>query len=261
MATPEGMPIWYELQTTDVAAAKHFYGPITGWTTASFPSPGGGMDYAVWTMDDTGVGGLASPPPGVSVPSGWLAYFHVQDVDAKAAEVQAAGGAVTMPASDIPGVGRIALVADPQGVPFYLMRPDPSSSDTDSTSFSETLPGRAAWNELVTSDQGTALPFYARLLGWTSNEAMPMGEMGDYRFIDGAGGVRLGAMMNRHAPEQPLRWAFYFKVPDADRAAEQVKAGGGQVVAGPMEVPGGQRVVMGIDPQGAGVGLVSGERA
>ena len=261
MPTPQGMPIWYELQTTDVEAAKRFYGPITGWTTTAFPSPGGGMDYTVWNMDETGIGGLASPPPGMPVPSGWLAYFHVADVDAKAAEVMAAGGAVTMPATDIPGVGRIALVGDPQGVPFYLMRPDPSMPDVENTSFSETLPGRAAWNELVTSDQSAALPFYTKLFGWRSTEAMPMGEMGDYTFLDGPGAVRLGAMMNRASPEQPLRWSFYFKVPDADRAAEQVKAGGGQVVAGPMEVPGGQRVVMTIDPQGAAVGFVSGDRA
>lgn len=261
MPTPEGMPIWYELLTADLDAARRFYGPITGWTTTAFPTPGGGMEYNVWTMADTGIGGLASPPPGAAVPSGWLAYFHVQDVDAKAKAVAAAGGAITMPASDIPGVGRIALVADPQGVPFYLMRPDPSMPDVENTSFSEHLPGRAAWNELVTSDQGASLPFYAGLFGWSSTEAMPMGEMGDYSFIDGPGGIRLGAMMNRAHPEQPLRWAFYFRVPDADRAAEQVKAGGGQVVAGPMDVPGGQRVVMAIDPQGAGVGFVAGERA
>lgn len=260
MAKPAGTPIWYELLTTDVEGAKRFYGEIVGWTTNAFPSPGGGMAYTIFNMGETGVAGLATPPDGAPMGPGWLAYFHVADVDAKLAEVERAGGKTHMPATDLPGVGRIALVADPQGIVFYLLKPaPPPGMEGDSTSFSPTLPGRCAWNELVTSDQKAALPFYGSLLGWTSTEVMPMGEMGDYTFIDG-GGERLGAMMDRASPDQPLKWTFYFDVPDADAAADQVKALGGQVIMGPMEVPGGQRIIYVIDPQGASVGFVSGER-
>lgn len=259
MTNSHGAPIWYELLTPDIEGAKRFYGEIVGWTTTAYPSPAGGMPYTIWSMGETGVGGLANPPENAPMEPGWLAYFHVDDIDAKLAQVEQAGGRTLMPATDLPGVGRIALVTDPQGAPFYLMKPSPPPGmEGDSTSFSPHLPGRCSWNELVTSDQKAALPFYGALFGWTSNEAMPMGAMGDYTFIDG-GGERLGAMMNRASPNQPLRWSFYFRVPSADAAAEQVKALGGQVVAGPMEVPGGQRIVMAIDPQGAGVGFVSGE--
>jgi len=259
MANSTGMPIWYELITTDVDAAKTFYGDIVGWTTTSFPSSAGGMDYTIWNYDETGVGGLMPVPDGMQSGPGWFAYFHVADVDAKVAQNEAAGGATHMPATDLPGVGRIAMIGDPQTVVFYLMAPDPSMGDQESTSYSPTLLGRCSWNELVTTDQKTALPYYAAMLGWTSKEAMPMGEMGDYTFLD-CGDTRIGAMMDRASPEQPLKWTFYFAIPDVDAAVDKVKAHGGTVIMGPMDVPGGQRIILAVDPQGASVGFVSGER-
>ncbi|WP_419809133.1 VOC family protein [Sphingomonas sp.] len=259
MANPPGTPIWYELLTDDVDAAKQFYGEIVGWTTIVHPSPGG-TPYTIFNVGETGVAGLAMPPATAPMAPGWLAYFHVEDVGGKLTEVEAAGGTTLMPATDLPNVGRIALVADPQGVPFYLMTPaPPPGMEGESTSFSPVLPGRCSWNELVTGDQQAALAFYSKLFGWTSTESMPMGAMGDYTFVD-AGEVRLGAMMNRAGPDQPLKWTFYFHVPDADAAAEQVKTLGGQIVMGPMDVPGGQRIILAVDPQGASVGFVSGER-
>lgn len=260
MATQTGKPIWYELLTSDVDAAKKFYGDIVGWTTTAFPSPDGGMQYTIFNVGETGVGGLAELPEGAPTSGpAWLSYFYVADVDASVAEVEKAGGKTHMPPTDLPGVGRIALVNDPQGVLFYVMTPDPSMPDQESTVFSANLPGRCSWNELVTSDQKAALPFYSSLLGWTSKEAMPMGEMGDYTFID-CGDVRLGAMMDRASPEQPLKWTFYYAIPDVDAAVDKVKAGGGSVIMGPMDVPGGQRIILAVDPQGASVGFVSGER-
>ena len=124
-----------------------------------------------------------------------------------------------MPGYDIPNVGRIALVADPQGIAFYLMTPRPpadASPDARSTAFSETLPQRCSWNELATDDHKAALPLYEALLGWRSTEAMPMGPAGDYSFVD-VGETRIGAMMDARAPEQPRRWTFYFRVPDVER--------------------------------------------
>lgn len=263
MADTVGMPIWYDLITTDVAAARRFYGEVVGWTTAEMPTAPGLPPYTIWHADDgAGVGGVVPVAEGAAAGPGWLAYFHVADVDAKVAENAAAGGRTHMGGYDIPGVGRIALVEDAQGIVFYLMTPQPPAdapADAASTAFSPTLPQRCGWNELVTRDHKAALSFYEGLLGWRSTEAMPMGPMGDYSFID-AGDTRIGAMMDASAPEQPRRWTFYFAIPDVDAAAERVKAGGGQVLMGPMNVPGGQRIILCTDPQGVGVGFVSGER-
>jgi uncharacterized protein len=264
--TDTGLPIWYELVTPDVEGAKRFYGEVVGWTTTDMPTGEGTPPYTIWTAsqgEPAAVGGLMPRPAEAPMEAGWYAYFHVADVDAKVAENQAAGGRTHMGGYDIPEVGRIALVEDPQGIVFYLMTPAPPAgtpADARSTSFSDTLPQRCAWNELVTTDHKAALRHYGSLFGWVSNEAMPMGPMGDYSFVD-AGPTRIGAMMDRAAPEKPLRWTFYFKVPDADAAAEQVRSRGGQVVMGPMEVPGGQRIIVAVDPQGASVGFVSGEGA
>jgi predicted enzyme related to lactoylglutathione lyase len=257
MMTTYGKPIWYELLTGDVAAAKTFYGDVAGWTVTSFPGVDG-APYEIWNADGAGLGGVISPPEG-GPGSIWLAYFHVADVDAKHAEVLAAGGKSHMAPFDIPMVGRIAMVEDPQGVFFYLMTPDPSMGDQESTAFSPTLMGRCSWNELVVPDQKKALPFLKDLLGLVSNEVMPMGPMGDYSFLD-AGDVRIGAVMDQSAPEQPVKWTFYFAVPDVDAAVDKVKAGGGSIIMGPMDVPGGQRIILCLDPTGASVGFVSGER-
>ncbi len=257
MTTGYGMPIWYDLMTTDTAAAARFYGDVVGWTTSAFDAQGG---YTVWNADDgTGVGGMMAMPKGMPGGPGWSVYFHVADVDRAVTGIAAAGGAILMPAQDVPGAGRFALVADPQDVSFYVMTPQ-ATEPGESISFSPTLPQRCAWNELITTDQDAALPFYAKLFGWTSTSSMPMGEMGDYSFID-CGDVQIGAMMKRPSPDQPARWSVYFHIRDVDAAAATITASGGQVVMGPMDVPGGQRIIVAIDPQGAQVGFVSGDAA
>lgn len=254
MTTPYGMPIWYELMTPDPDGAARFYGDIVGWTTGTFAGQDG---YRLWnTAEGTGVGGLLAPPDGWQHGPGWLPYFHVADVLDAVGIVERSGGVVLVPPEDVPGAGHFALVADPQGAAFYLMTP-PADETGTSTAFSPHLPQRCAWNELVTSDQDAALRFYGALFGWRSTDAMPMGEMGDYSFID-CGEVQIGAMMNRQAADAPVRWGFYFHITDVDAAAAAIAGHGGQVLMAPMDVPGGQRAMMAIDPQGVAVGFVSG---
>lgn len=192
MPNPQGNYIWYELLTSDPDAAQDFYSKVVGWT---FSRPFGGLEreYRILSAADADIGGLMKLPQGAPMPPGWLGYVGVADVDAMAAKVAELGGAIHMPPADIPDVGRFALVADPQGAVFYVMRDD---SDRESTAFKPMGEGHCAWNELVTSDQAAALDFYGRLFGWEKGDAMPMDEMGDYRFID-HGGQMIGAVMNR----------------------------------------------------------------
>jgi predicted enzyme related to lactoylglutathione lyase len=129
------------------------------------------------------------------------------------------------------------------------------NSDQPSTAYKPTAEGHCAWNELVTGDQNAALDFYTELFGWEKGDAMPMPGMGDYRFLNHGGGM-IGAVMNRpHAEQRPM-WNYYFRVGGIDAAAERVRTRGGTVTFGPMEVPGGDWVINGIDPQGASFGLV-----
>lgn len=259
MANPQGTPIWYELLSGDADQSRNFYQTLVGWTIAD-KSDMPGMDYR---MIDTGggdfVGGMMplteEMRQGGASP-GWLFYIGVDDVDATAARVKELGGAIHMEPFDIPGAGRAAMVADPQGNPFYIMR---GSSPEASTAWSREGMGKCNWNELATSDQAAGNRFYADLFGWTYPDKMTMpGDMGDYMFIDAAG-QQIGATMTANR-DQPTGWQFYFRVPDITAAAEAAALNGGEVLMGPVPVPGGDMIIVVRDPQGARFGLVAAEK-
>lgn len=115
------------------------------------------------------------------------------------------------------------------------------------------------WNELTAPDQDAALAFYAGLFGWRHEGAMPMGPLGDYKFVHSAT-MCLGATMNSFAGKEP-GWQFYFMVDDVDAAVTRLNDAGGRVVQGPDEIPGGSFSVVATDPQGASFGLVGERRA
>jgi len=261
MTNPAGSFILYELMTPDPDAAAAFYGPVIGWKIAAHSDPAaGGMDYRMIVRDDGGMaGGVLKLEPAMVAGGAhpcWLPYFYAPDVDAKVAEIEAAGGKVQMPAADLP-VGRIAMVTDPQGVPIYLMNPRAPADrpDMDSDVFDEHAVQRVQWNELESPDQAASMAFYGKHFGFTFDEKMPMGPMGDYCFI-GHGGRTLGAIMQRQEERQPALWLFYFGVHSTSAAKAAIEAHGGTVLTGPMEVPGGSWIVVALDPQGAMFGVV-----
>ena len=259
-AAPQGDFIWYELMTPDPEGSKAFYDAVVGWDV----SPEGPPEYAGYRMigrsDGKFAGGVLPLTPEMQQHGArptWLGYLHVQDVDEKLKAIEAAGGKTQMPATDIPNVGRIAMVTDPQGAPFYIMKPLPPQGDPNAKSdvLSVNEAQRVRWNELSTTDQDGAVDFYQRQFGWKQEGAMPMGEMGDYRFIQ-ANGVNIGAIM-RKPPQLPVSmWTYYVGVDDIDRAIAAINNGGGKVLNGPHEIPGGEFALTGLDPQGASFGLV-----
>ncbi|MET0240487.1 MAG: VOC family protein [Sphingobium sp.] len=260
MANQHGDYIWYELLTSDADAATAFYGKVVGWTVADSGTPG--MDYRIINMGENSVGGLMAITPEMSGHGArptWLGYVQVDDVDKAVTSIEHGGGTVTMPAMDIPTVGRIAMVADPQGAPFYIMKP--ATDEGTSLAFAYDVPrvGHCAWNELTTSDQAAAWHFYGTRFGWTKDGEMDMGpEMGTYDFIrhhGDTGGV-IGAIMGGAPQWGPPRWTQYFRVPDIDAAKAVIEAEGGSITNGPMEIPGGDYAMNAVDPQGVSFGLV-----
>jgi predicted enzyme related to lactoylglutathione lyase len=254
----QGSNVWYELMTTDPDAASKFYGSIVpGW---SIGQPiGGDQDYRMINRGDGGMAGgvlkLTDEMLGHGARPIWMGYIGVDDVDATVAAVESRGGSALMPAFDIPQ-GRIAMVADPQGNPFYVMKPIPPEDKPDAQSdvFAPMEEERVAWNELTTSDPAAARQFYGDLFGWTSEEFMPMGDLGEYRFL-AHGGTTIGAVC-QPGPGASAGWRYYIRVPSIGRAVEAVKAGGGTIAMGPHEVPGGDHIIIGKDPQGAEYALV-----
>lgn len=256
MANKHGEYIWYELITADPDGAKAFYDSVIGWNIGDKPE--GDMDYRMINAGDRQVGGVMrltdEMAAGGAKPT-WLGYIGVDDVDVSVAATVAAGGQVHLPAFDIPNVGRIAMVTDPQGAPFYLMRP--ASDEGNSTAFvgDEGVSGHCNWNELVTSDSEAALEFYTKAFNWTRPEPTDMGEMGKYHFI-ASGDTTIGAICGPMPDMGPPAWNCYFNVPSIDAAIEKVKAGGGSISMGPQQVPGDYWYIIGNDPQGATFCLV-----
>ena len=184
-----------------------------------------------------------------------MPYLHVADVDSAVAEIEADGGRQLMAKTTIPE-GSFAMVTDPMGTPFYVMSPvpPPGKPDAKSDVFSVSEAGHMRWNELASPDQARAKDFYARHFGFEFNNSMPMGEMGDYCFIEHNGTV-LGAIM-RQQPGQPPLWVPYIGVTSAEAARRAIEANGGKVLNGPHQVPGGEWVVQAEDPAGARFGVV-----
>jgi predicted enzyme related to lactoylglutathione lyase len=247
---------WYDIMTTDPKAAAKFYADVVGW---GITPAVGGHDYTVFTVDGQGVAGLMSIPDEAAASGakpGWLGYISADDVDASVAKLKQAGGTVHREPFTVPDIIRFAVVADPQGAMFYIGK---GLSKETPREFPMGTPGTIGWRELYAGDGPSAYAFYEKMFGWTKAEAMDMGPMGVYQ-IFATGDVPNGAVMTKpDAVPHPV-WGFYFNVPAIDAASDRVRAGGGNVVNGPMEVPGGQWIVQCVDPQGAFFALVAPKR-
>lgn len=257
MSNKHGDFIWYELMTDHADAAEAFYTAVLGW---SFSRAGqGDKDYRQFSMKDVYVGGVLPLTAGMLEGGArpcWLGYIGVKEVDRTIQAIVAAQGSVHMPPQDIPGVGRFALVADPQGAMFYVMTPTPPPGGGSSQSFAATEPivGHCARNELETENPAAALNFYHDLFGWEKDSEMDMGSLGKYQFL--RHDFMIGAVMPK-MPGMPVSpWSHYFRVNDIDAAVTSIKANGGEIAQEHTEIPGCDFSMNAIDPQGAAFALV-----
>ena len=248
MATiPMGRFCWYELLTKDPKAAPEFYAKITGWGTAPWETEGA-PPYTMWMNGEQAIGGLMQLPDQAAedgAPSHWLVHVSTPDLAATTAEAKKLGAQV-MHQMKVPTVGEFAIIQDPQGAVFSAFQPEGDTPGHDAPA----KVGEFSWHELATDGWEDAWDFYSQLFGWQKTEAMDMGEMGTYQMF-GRGAHPLGGFFDR-PPQMPVpAWLFYARVPDVHAAVEAVKKHGGQVLNGPMEVPGGDMIAQCMDPQGA----------
>ncbi|HET7724623.1 MAG TPA: VOC family protein, partial [Propionibacteriaceae bacterium] len=185
-----------------------------------------------------------APPPN------WIFYLAVADADSAAAEVREAGGSVVAPPADIPGTGRFAVCADPQGAVFGVLAPAPMDGGAPTVgAYADDRAGHGTWHELATSDPDAAAEFYGTVFGWTKSTAMEMGDSGTYQML-AADGHDLAGIMGLMGAPRPS-WGVVFGVDSVTGAVDAARAAGATVVREPMEVPGDAWAAYLIDPQGA----------
>ena len=245
-----GRFVWYELITTDMAAAKAFYSKVVGWGAQDVSTPD--LTYTLFTAGRAEVSGLMDLPEDgrkMGVTPWWMGYVGVDDVDATADRIKRLGGAVYVPPTNS-NIGRISFVADPQTATLGLVEGlKPGQSQPAELG----ALGRVGWHELLAADREKAFAFYGELFGWQKADA-ETGPTDTYQLFS-AGGQTIGGMFTKHPTEPGPFWLYYFNIGDIDAAAERVKSGGGQIFEGPHELPDGSWIVQCTDPQGAAFAL------
>jgi uncharacterized protein len=252
MVDSHGRFIWYELMTTDMEAAKAFYSKVVGWGTENASMPG--MAYTLFTVKSISVSGLMRLPEAANQlgekPS-WIGYVGVENVDAAADRITRLGGVVHVPPQNIRNISRFSVIADPQMAALALLqwltprREQPADLNA---------PGRIRWHELLADDGDKAFAFYRELFGWQKDD-LDSETAGAYQVFSAAGQT-IGGMLTKPETVPVPFWLYYFNVGDIDAAAKRVKAAGGEIVEGPLEVQGGGWILQCKDPQGAMFGLV-----
>jgi uncharacterized protein len=265
MTNKHGDFIWYELLTPDADAAGRFYGAVIGWTSVQLVPDNPGADYRIFSSSDgrdtrDNLGGCmemsADMAAGGARPA-WVGYITVDDVDKGVDAVLAAGGRVLMPAMDVEMAGRMAMVTDPQGAPFYLMK---GASEGTSHSFAayEAKVGHCAWNELASSDPEGAKSFYQTLFGWRKTDENDMVDMGQYEILSASENrFTIGAVYPKVEEDEVSHWLFYFRVANLTAAIEALHTQGGHLRADPVAVPDRDDwTVQACDPDGAWFGMI-----
>ena len=246
MVNSQGHFAWYELITTDVAGAEAFYTNVIGWGAQDASVPG--ATYMLFTAGDTVVSGVMDLPASARNAGGrpyWVGYVEVKDVAASADEVHRLGGTVYVPPTGIPNVGRFSVFADPQAATLGLLTPLHSNR----TPAAQDATGCVGWHELLAANWETAFAFYHSLFGWEEAETVT-GELGAYQLFS-VGGRNIGGMLTKPAMIDAPFWLYYFNIEDIDVAERKVKAAGGQILNGPLELPDGSWIIRCVDPQGA----------
>jgi len=246
-----GTPCWIDLATPDQDAAAEFYGDLFGWTVEEDENAEETGGYRVAVLDGQAIGGVMKLMQ-EGQPPAWSSYVRVEDVDATVAKAGEAGGSVMVEPMSVLDYGRMAFLVDPTGAAIGLWQP---GRNIGAGLVNE--PGALSWNELETRDPGAAKSFYGDVLGW-GFEDHDMGQMGTYTEWK-LGDASIGGMADitgRVPDEVPAHWLVYFAVEDTDAAVEQVRAGGGEVRFGPVDIPAG-RFAMVADPWGAAFAVIA----
>jgi predicted enzyme related to lactoylglutathione lyase len=244
VVTP-GRPVWHDLVTNDLDAAKRFYGDLLGWTFRDFEVKAG--KYALASLDGKPVAGILDPGRRDVNVTQWITYFSVEDVDAAAAAGEKAGAKVAVPPRELANQGRAALLVDPQGAHVALARLKGGD------------PGRAPpalngwlWVDLWTPDPAAASTFYRALLGLEPDTV----DLGGVPYtVLGRDGTAYAGMLRFTQAEIRPNWLPILRVADAQAVVDRATRLGGRVLLAPRpDVREGKAAIV-ADPTGGAVAV------
>lgn len=248
-----GRFVWHDLMAKDPERARVFYGELFGWSVTEMDMGEMGK-YQMLTRGgpETGLGGIVpfTEAP-EEVPSHWVEYVSVEDVDATCRKAEELGGKACVPPTDIPNVGRFAVVEDAQGAilsPFRSLEPGGADDVKPGA-------GEFCWYELMTDDVDSAIAFYGGLYGWRF-EKSPMPDM-DY-WLGHSGDVQVCGLMKKPDEVPHCHWLAYVAVEDLAKSQARAVELGGQVVHGPTQIPTVGSFTVALDPGGAVFALFQG---
>lgn len=241
-----GKFVWFEHASPDVSRARSFYEALFGWHVEAMPV--GDQTYHMALVDNVGIGGFRTAPAGL--PSHWISYLSVDDVDRAHAAALAAGARSTLAPTDFGDVGRAAGIADPTGAHLALWK----GAQGDRADTEKTAVGDWYWNELMTPDDRQALAFYEKVFGYT-HDSMDMGPQGTYYLLKTGDKMRAGLMKSPMADTPPM-WQPYVRVADCDACCAQGQALGAKVVVPPTDIPEVGRFAILLDPLGASIAVI-----
>jgi predicted enzyme related to lactoylglutathione lyase len=238
-----GAFVWHELRTKDTVKAQQFYTALFGWTVTKSEVPG--MDYHLFHLGGKQIGGLFNST-GHEMAAHWGSFISVPDVDMAAAAAKDAGGQLCAGPDDIPGVGRFAMISDPQGAFVALYKQlmgDPDTSHSEA--------GEFCWDQLNTTDMTAGAAFYEKVIGWTAKQPTP--DMGVFKFGDS-----MEASLGIVPPGVPAHWMPFILVDNLVDATQKAETLGATVLMGNIDTGDFGRYSIIQDPVGAHIALFQG---
>ncbi|MET0421565.1 MAG: VOC family protein [Acidimicrobiia bacterium] len=262
----EGVPCWVDTTQPDPRAAVGFYQSLFGWSIENAMPEGSEMEYFMASIRHGAVAAISGIPDGAPPMALWNTYIAVDDVDASAATIEAAGGALLGEPFDVMDAGRMVVAVDPEGAMFAVWQANQSIGAEVVNEH-----GALNFNGLATRDRAGAEAFYGAVFGWQTldldagvmwtlpgygdhlEESSPglreqMAQMGaPDGFIDVVAALNPIAA---HDAETPAHWSVTFGVDDADAIASAARSLGATIVSEPVDAPWTRTTTI-ADPQGA----------
>jgi predicted enzyme related to lactoylglutathione lyase len=244
----QGRWVWGELFADNVEAEKTFYREVFGW---QYDSYGTGKDaYTLIRANGRPIAGMVhyAKPAGAERSARWMAFMSVPDVASTAEQAAASGGKVLVPPRDLPGRGKVAVLADPEGALFGVIR-------TANGDPPDAIPSDNAWLwlELWAKDANRMADFYRPIGAYEVKWQEGPGDRTEVHLL--AAGYPRAGVLEIERKDVSSTWLPYVRVKDLQQTVASIERAGGRIVVPPRPEVRGGKIAVFLDPLGAAVAV------